>query len=50
MAQPRFTAEQVADMLFADSGDDDSEIGSDPDRFDSEEEDQIFHGIDPFEE
>ncbi|XP_073719193.1 uncharacterized protein [Misgurnus anguillicaudatus] len=48
MAQRRFSAEQVAEMLFADS--DESENGSDPDRFDSEEEDQILDGIDPFED
>lgn len=48
MAQRRFSAEQVAEMLFADS--DESENGSDPDRFDSEEEDQILDRIDPFEE
>ncbi|KAK7162459.1 hypothetical protein R3I93_006987 [Phoxinus phoxinus] len=48
MAHRRFSAEQVAEMLFADS--DESENGSDPDRFDSEEEDQILDGIDPFED
>jgi len=41
LPQRRFSAEQVAEMPFADS--DESEIGADPERFDSEE-DQIVHG------
>ncbi|XP_051978033.1 uncharacterized protein LOC127639814 isoform X2 [Xyrauchen texanus] len=48
MAQPRFTRNQVVEILFDDS--DESEDGSDPDRFDSGEEDQILDGIDPFED